>query len=93
MICSLIVWYIVNEHVAGIIFFLWVVLCINYYLFVKYPRIVPAIIISVVTQCMIIGYELQVIAIGREAAEKSGQPFYPYGLPSVLSPLVEELIH
>lgn len=77
MICSLIVWYIVNEHVAGIIFFLWVVLCINYYLFVKYPRIVPAIIISVVTQCMIIGYELQVIAIGREAAEKSGQPFYP----------------
>jgi hypothetical protein len=34
-------------------------------------------LISIVTQVLIIGYELQVLTIGKAASERSGQPFYP----------------
>ncbi|KAL2172172.1 hypothetical protein VTG60DRAFT_7016 [Thermothelomyces hinnuleus] len=77
MCLSLVIWYIVDEHVPGVIVFLWLSIFINYYFFLKFPRFLPAILIAIITQVLIIGYELQVLTIGKEASERSGQPFYP----------------
>ncbi|KAK4043842.1 hypothetical protein C8A01DRAFT_43220 [Parachaetomium inaequale] len=82
MCLSLIIWYIVNEHVPGAIVFLWLSIFINYYFFIKFPRFLPAVLISIVTQVLIIGYELQVLTIGKAASERTGQPFYPSTLNS-----------
>jgi hypothetical protein len=86
MCLSLIIWYIVNERTPGVIVFLWLSICINYYFFIKFPRFLPAILMSIITQVLIIGYELQVLTIGRAASERTGQPFYPYviTLPGIL---------
>ncbi|KAK3386225.1 hypothetical protein B0T20DRAFT_474183 [Sordaria brevicollis] len=89
MVLSLIVWYIVDGHTPGVIVFLWLSVFICYYFFLKYPRFVPAVMITVVTQVMIVGYELQVEKIGKAAAERTGQPVYeiyllgPYRLACV----------
>ncbi|KAL2160454.1 hypothetical protein VTH06DRAFT_1142 [Thermothelomyces fergusii] len=77
MCLSLVIWYIVNEHVPGVIVFLWLSIFISYYFFLKFPRFLPAILITIITQVLVIGYELQVLTIGKEASEQSGQPFYP----------------
>lgn len=89
MVLSLIIWYIVDGHTPGVIVFLWLSVFLCYYFFLKYPRFVPAVMITVVTQVMIVGYELQVEKIGRAAAERTGQPVYeiyllgPYRLACV----------
>ncbi|KAL2261295.1 hypothetical protein VTK26DRAFT_4454 [Humicola hyalothermophila] len=77
MILAYINWYIVNGSVPGVIFFLWLSVFINYYFFIKYPRFVPVILITIITQVLIIGYELEVHAIGLATAESNGQPYYP----------------
>ena len=77
MCLSLIIWYIVNERIPGVIVFLWLSIFINYYFFIKFPRFLPAVLMTIVTQVLIIGYELQVLTIGIAASERSGQPFYP----------------
>ena len=77
MCFSLIIWYIVDARLVGAIVFLWFSVFLNYYFFLKFPRFLPAILIAIVTQVLIIGYELQVLTIGREIAERTGQPFYP----------------
>jgi hypothetical protein len=78
MCLSLIVWYIVDGHVPGVIVLLWLSIFINYYFIIKFPRFLTAILITIVTQVLIISYELQVLAIGRAAAERTGQPVHPY---------------
>ncbi|KAK1751277.1 hypothetical protein QBC47DRAFT_80298 [Echria macrotheca] len=89
MVFSLIIWYIVDERRPGAIVFLWLFVFIDYYFFIKYPRFIPAIMITIVTQVLIIGYELQVLTIGKEVAERTGQPYYatyllaPYRLACV----------
>ncbi|KAK0719079.1 hypothetical protein B0T21DRAFT_374722 [Apiosordaria backusii] len=77
MVLSLINWYIVDGRPAGAIVFMWFFIFISYYFFIKYPRFIPAIMIAIVTQVLIIGYELQTIRLGREVAERTGQPWYP----------------
>ncbi|KAK3313703.1 hypothetical protein B0H66DRAFT_358322 [Apodospora peruviana] len=77
MCTSLVIWYIVDGHTAGAIVFLWLFTFVDFYFLLKYPRFIPAIIISMITQILIVGYELQAVKIGKEATERSGQPFYP----------------
>ncbi|KAK0637430.1 hypothetical protein B0T17DRAFT_485663 [Bombardia bombarda] len=77
MVFSLIIWYIANEHTPGVIVFLWLSLFIDYYFFLKFPRFIPAVMITIVTQVLIIGYELQVLKIGQAVAERTGQRWYP----------------
>ncbi|KAK4662235.1 uncharacterized protein QC763_701440 [Podospora pseudopauciseta] len=77
MVLSLIIWYIVDEQPAGAIVIMWFFVFISYYFFLKYPRFIPAIMITIVTQVLIIGYELQTIRLGKEIAERTGQPWYP----------------
>lgn len=77
MCLSLAIWYMVDGHPAGVIVLLWLSIFINYYFFIKYPRFIPAILIVIVTQVLILGYELQVLTLGKAISEKTGQPFYP----------------
>lgn len=44
---------------------------------IKFPRFTPAVMIMMVTQVLIIGYELQVRKLGVQVAASSGQPFFP----------------
>ncbi|SPO06922.1 uncharacterized protein DNG_09616 [Cephalotrichum gorgonifer] len=76
MIFSLIIWYIVDQKTPGVIVFLWLFIFIEYYFF-KFPRYIPAVMITITTQIIILGYELQVRQLGETVATQSGQPYYP----------------
>lgn len=76
MIFCYIIWYIVDEKTPGVIVFLWFSIFCDFYLLVKFPRFIQACMIMMVTQVMIIGYELQVRKVGVMAATATGQPYY-----------------
>jgi len=77
MTCAYIIWYIVDQRTAGAIVFLWLSLFIDFYFLIKFPRFTPAVVITIITQVLIIAYELQVRQIGIAASEATGQPYYP----------------
>jgi len=77
MVTSLIIWYIVDEKTPGVIVMLWFFIFIEMFFFLKYPRFLPVWLVAIVTQVLIIGYELQVGKIGIAASAASGQPYYP----------------
>ncbi|KAG4030892.1 hypothetical protein MFRU_010g00260 [Monilinia fructicola] len=77
MVSSLVIWYIVDQKTPGVIIMLWFFIFMEMYLFLKYPRFIPAWLVFIVTQVLIIGYELQVRKIGVAIATSQGQPFYP----------------
>ncbi|ENH68060.1 hypothetical protein FOC1_g10001760 [Fusarium oxysporum f. sp. cubense race 1] len=76
MIFSLIIWYAVDQKTPGVIVLLWLFIFIEYYFF-KFPRFLTAVMITIITQIVIIGYELQVRQLGEAVATQSGQPYYP----------------
>jgi hypothetical protein len=67
----------VDQHVPGVIAFLWLFIFCEYYFFLKFPRLIPVWLVCIITQVLIIGYELQVEVIGIAAASALGQPYYP----------------
>jgi hypothetical protein len=77
MVTSMVIWYIVDQRTWGAIIMLWFFIFIEMYLFLKFPRFLPIWLVTIVTQVLIVGYELQVRKIGIAAASASGQPFYP----------------
>ncbi|KAI3396153.1 hypothetical protein diail_416 [Diaporthe ilicicola] len=77
MVNCFIIYYIVDYKVPGIFVFLWLFIFIEYYFFFKYPQFIPAAMICIVTQVLILGYELQTNLLGVTASESSGQPYYP----------------
>ncbi|OHW97327.1 MFS transporter protein [Colletotrichum incanum] len=77
VVFSYIIWYIVVERTAGVIVFLWLFIFVEQYFVLKYPRFMPVWLITIITQVLIIGYELQVQKIGEAAAAATGQPYYP----------------
>ncbi len=93
MVFSLITWYIVDEKTPGVFVFLWLFLLVEYYFLVKYMRFISASMITIITQVLIIGYELQVRQIGIATAQRTGQPYYPCVPVSVPAPApVPELL-
>jgi hypothetical protein len=60
---------------------LWLFIFVEYYFFIKFPRFIPIWLVCIVTQVLIIGYELQVEKIGIARATANGQPYYPYVKP------------
>ena len=64
MCTSLIIWYIVDGKTGGIIPMLWFFIFIEMYFFLKYPRFLVIALLSMVTQVLIIGYELEVRKLG-----------------------------
>ncbi|EFQ34474.1 hypothetical protein CGRA01v4_00096 [Colletotrichum graminicola] len=77
VIFSYIIWYIVVGHTAGVIVILWLFIFVEQYFILKYPRFMPVWLVTIITQVLIIGYELQVQKIGEAAAAATGQPYYP----------------
>ncbi|OBR09536.1 hypothetical protein CH63R_08301 [Colletotrichum higginsianum IMI 349063] len=77
VVFSYIIWYIVVERTAGVIVFLWLFIFVEQYFVLKYPRFMPVWLITIITQVLIIGYELQVQKIGEAAAAATGQPYLP----------------
>ncbi|KAI0481351.1 hypothetical protein GGR56DRAFT_315860 [Xylariaceae sp. FL0804] len=77
MVLALIAWYIVDGHTAGIFVFLYLFVGLTHYFLMKFPQFRPSVMICMVTQVMIIGYELQARRLGVAAAEANGQPYYP----------------
>ena len=64
MCTSLIIWYVVDGKTGGIIPVLWFFIFIEMYFFLKYPRFLVIALLSMVTQVLIIGYELEVRKLG-----------------------------
>ncbi|KAI1432726.1 hypothetical protein GGR50DRAFT_672751 [Xylaria sp. CBS 124048] len=89
VVSTLVSWYIVDEHVPGIFIFMYLFMAISFYFLHKYPQFTPGIMISMLSQILILGYELQVLEIGVQSAEASGQQFYriyklaPYRLANI----------
>ncbi|KZF26963.1 hypothetical protein L228DRAFT_258315 [Xylona heveae TC161] len=81
-IMSYVIWYIVAGKTGGIITMLGFFTAIEYYFWIKYPRFVMILIIGVVTQILIVGYELQVRKIGEQLAQTNQQKYYPVYLLS-----------
>lgn len=77
MVNCFIIWYIVDYRTPGVFVFLWLFIFVEYYFFFKYPQFIPAIMICIVTQVLILGYEIQTQSLGIAASEASGQPYYP----------------
>lgn len=50
MCTSLIIWYIVNGHTAGVIVFFFVFTFVEFYALLKFPKIMVVAILSIVTQ-------------------------------------------
>lgn len=50
MCTSLVIWYIVDGHPAGVIVFVFVFIFVEFYFLMKYPRFTVVAIISIVTQ-------------------------------------------
>lgn len=77
MCTSLVIWYIVDGQTAGVITMLWLFMFFELYFLIKYPRFAVIAMLSMVTQILIVGYELQVRKVGKVVATSNGQPFYP----------------
>ena len=77
MITSILIWYIVDRKTPGVIVMLWFFIFVEMYFFIKFPRFIQVWLVTIVTQVLIVGYELQVGKIGKAAATASGQPYYP----------------
>ncbi|OCK80397.1 MFS transporter [Lepidopterella palustris CBS 459.81] len=98
MIIAFCIWYIPDEKTAGILVFLWFFVACGFYVPLKQPRFVMVGIISVVTATLIIGYELEVRKIGKNAATSNSQPYYaiyllgPYRLATVVGGLAVAFI-
>ncbi|KAL5120032.1 hypothetical protein ACEQ8H_002130 [Pleosporales sp. CAS-2024a] len=78
MIFAWLIWYIPDQHTAGVLVFVFVFVAIGFYVPLKRMDLIIAGLISVITATMIVGYELQVRKIGVQAATlATGQPAYP----------------
>ena len=78
-VTSMVIWFIAGGRgiPGAVIPLLFLVLFVIYYFFLKHPRFLPVILVTQVTICLIVGYELQVDKIGIGKATASGQPYYP----------------
>lgn len=64
MCTSYLIWYIVDGKMPGVIVLLFAFTFCETYFVLKYPRFTVIALISVVTQVLVVGYELQVQKVG-----------------------------
>lgn len=72
MCVSLVCWYIVDGRTGGVIPLLWLFITIEFYFVIKFPRFIVVGILSIVTQILIIGYELEVRKLGTKVSRNLG---------------------
>lgn len=77
MVVSYIVWYIVDQHPAGVVVFTGVAMFFYHYLLIKNPADPVFPMIGMVTVNLIVGYELQVQKIGVSQSMSNGQSYHP----------------
>ena len=77
MTASYIIWYIVDQHTAGIIVFFAISMFFYHYPLVKHPDTIVVPMIGMVTVVLIVGYELQVKKIGIPISISNGQVYHP----------------
>jgi hypothetical protein len=77
MIASYIIWYMPDQHTAGIIVFTGIAMFFYHYPFIKNPADPVIPMIGMVTVMLIVGYELQVKQIGVEISISNGQVYHP----------------
>ncbi|MCJ1401597.1 hypothetical protein MMC11_004813 [Xylographa trunciseda] len=76
---SLIMWYVAGGTgvPAGVLVLLYFFIFVELYFMLAYPKYTITVLLSILTQILILGYELQVKKIGIAAAEATGQVYYP----------------
>lgn len=77
MVVSYLVWYIPDQHTAGIIVFTGIAMFMYHFTFIKNPADPVIPMIGMVTVVLIVGYELQVKQIGIEISISNGQVYHP----------------
>ncbi|KFZ19176.1 hypothetical protein V501_00789 [Pseudogymnoascus sp. VKM F-4519 (FW-2642)] len=77
MVASYIIWYIVDQHPAGIIVFTGITMFLYHYPLIKSPNNPVIPMIGMVTVILIVGYELQVQKIGILRSISNGQAYHP----------------
>lgn len=75
MCTSFVIWYIVDGKTGGVIAMLLVFIFVEFYFLIKFPRFTIIAILSMVTQILIIGYELEVRKLGVKVGSKSPEIF------------------
>lgn len=66
MITSLLMWYIADGKTPGIIVLLFFFTFLEFYFVLKFPKFIVIALLSMVTQVLIVGYELQVEKVGEQ---------------------------
>ncbi|KAL7269567.1 hypothetical protein RUND412_007759 [Rhizina undulata] len=74
MVLGLINWYIVDGNTAGVIVFMWITIALQFYFVLKFPATIQITLTGLITEIMIIGYEVQVRKLGPVRSAASGQP-------------------
>jgi len=69
MCTSYLIWYIVDGRTPGVVVLLFVFTFLECYFILKFPRFIVIALISMVTQVLIVGYELQVRKFGLQVHE------------------------
>lgn len=59
-------WYIVDGKTPGIVVLLFVFTFLEFYIVLRFPKFIIIALLSMVTQVLIVGYELQVRKVGDE---------------------------
>jgi len=77
MCVSIVLWYMGGKQTAAILVLFYICLCFGVLLLIKKPERAIAVITSMITAVIIIGYELQERKIGLAATTSTGQPYYP----------------
>jgi hypothetical protein len=72
VVFSIVIWYIVDQKTPGVIVMLWLFVFLEMYFFIKFQRFIGIFLVAMVTQILILGYELQVRKIGVKAGEYPG---------------------
>jgi hypothetical protein len=79
MVFSIVIWYIVDQKTPGVIVMLWFFIFLEMYFFLQFPRFIAVWLVTIVTQVLIIGYELQVRKIGIAGMDFSNLGFPNWG--------------
>ena len=78
IVVAIVNWYIVGGNTAGVLVFLYVFNCFEYYLMGRFPFYTGVFIVTLQTRNIITGYETQVTKLGVERfVTLSQQAYYP----------------
>lgn len=77
MCTSMILWYMADRQTGAVLPLYFLFTFLGFYVVVKFPKFVIVAVLAIVTQTLIIGYELEVRVLGVQAATSNGQPAYP----------------